>query len=300
MPSQPWIKFYPSDWSGDKKLRACSLATRGFWIELLGIAHEAEPYGYMLVGNVAPDIDTLARMTATTVAEAAEALAELVSCGVVETDAAGLMFSRRMVRDHKRANTARANAKFGGNPALKKAKQNQEAGSSVIPGDNLDSREAGISPRSQKPDTRKIEDVVAREVSLGEPSTDFIRLFDAVRADVFGAAQARPWPHGLDLAVARRWQTAGADKALVEGVFRSRMSIMKDRGKTPPGTLGYFDQMVSNALAEASAGMPTATASDIYRPMGGGLSPLAEAAAARARELDGPDILEAEDLPNDD
>jgi hypothetical protein len=33
-----WSKFYWSDWDGDMRLRLCSLAAQGLWMQMLCIA----------------------------------------------------------------------------------------------------------------------------------------------------------------------------------------------------------------------------------------------------------------------
>lgn len=39
--SDPWLKFYPTDWRSDPALKMCSLAARGLWIEMIALMHEA-------------------------------------------------------------------------------------------------------------------------------------------------------------------------------------------------------------------------------------------------------------------
>jgi hypothetical protein len=62
MPSRPWLRWYPGDWRADPRLRMCSLAARGLWIELLGFMHEAEPYGHFIVGGAAPSEREIAKL----------------------------------------------------------------------------------------------------------------------------------------------------------------------------------------------------------------------------------------------
>ncbi|ANB33251.1 hypothetical protein M2324_003640 [Rhodovulum sulfidophilum] len=39
--SDPWLKFYTSDWRSDPGLRMCGLAARGLWVEMICLMHEA-------------------------------------------------------------------------------------------------------------------------------------------------------------------------------------------------------------------------------------------------------------------
>lgn len=71
MASFPWIKFYVNDWLSDPRLRSCSPATRGIWIDLLCSMHLLDR-----CGEVSGTIDQLARMANCSTAEMATALIE--------------------------------------------------------------------------------------------------------------------------------------------------------------------------------------------------------------------------------
>lgn len=117
--SSPWLKFYPSDWRSDPALRLCGLAARGLWIELLCIMHEADPRGYLLV-NSSPLTDRqIAALIGSTVKEVASLLAELEEAGVLSKTDAGVIYSRRIVRDSEKAERDKANGGKGGNPNLR-------------------------------------------------------------------------------------------------------------------------------------------------------------------------------------
>ena len=42
---RPSFQFYPADWRANAKLRRCSHAARGAWIDLLGLFHDSDEYG---------------------------------------------------------------------------------------------------------------------------------------------------------------------------------------------------------------------------------------------------------------
>lgn len=122
--AQPWMKFHPQDWRADEKLRLCSLAARGLWIEMLAIMHRSERYGHLLIGGVAPTDAQLAVQAGAPPHEVAELIGQLESAGVFSRSASGTIYSRRMTRDRKKAENARKNGKTGGNPSLRKQKEN--------------------------------------------------------------------------------------------------------------------------------------------------------------------------------
>lgn len=43
--SRPSMQFYFGDWRKNAKLRRCSPAARGYWIDIMGVLHDSEEYG---------------------------------------------------------------------------------------------------------------------------------------------------------------------------------------------------------------------------------------------------------------
>jgi hypothetical protein len=144
----PWLKWFPSDWRADPKVRSCSLASRGLWLEMLNLMHEATPYGHLTIGGRAMTVAELARQAAATEKEVANGLKELKSADVYSLTTEGVIYSRRMVRTAKRSSVNRANGKTGGNPALlNKGVNGTRLTESSPPSDNTQKPEA----RSQTP-----------------------------------------------------------------------------------------------------------------------------------------------------
>lgn len=139
--AKPWMKFYPRDWRADEKLRLCSLAARGLWVELMALMHSSDKYGALLVSGKQPTNDQLALLTGTTAAQVIELIAELERAGVFSRSAKGTIYSRRMVVDDRKVKTARKNGQRGGNPSLRKD------------GGNPPLDKGGDKLRGQKPDT---------------------------------------------------------------------------------------------------------------------------------------------------
>lgn len=104
---RPWMKFYPADWRADPRLRMCSLAARGLWIDLISYMHEGEPYGHLNIDGVVPDLQGIASLVARPVAEVRKALDELQAKRVFSRTEAGAIYSRRMVRDAERSDEGR-------------------------------------------------------------------------------------------------------------------------------------------------------------------------------------------------
>lgn len=114
-----WSKFYWSDWLSDAGLRRSSFAAKGLWIDMLCIAAQSDPIGYLTVKKVPLSVNDIARMCGGSEPEVRALITELEGNGVLSRDRNGTIYSRRMTRDDKKARTAKKNGKMGGNPKLR-------------------------------------------------------------------------------------------------------------------------------------------------------------------------------------
>ncbi len=119
-----WSKFFWSDWLSDIALRKCSVPARGLWIDLLCVAAQHDPIGYLAVNNEPLSIKDMARISGISEGEAATLLGELERTGVLSRNRKGVIYNRRMVRDHEKSQTNRNNGKLGGNPSLCNSNRN--------------------------------------------------------------------------------------------------------------------------------------------------------------------------------
>lgn len=155
--SQPWMKFYPRDWRGDQALRAVSLAARGLWMEMLCIMHEASPRGHLIIGANPVTDDVLARSVGAGTGEVQAMLVELSNAGVFDRSRNGVILSRRMIADEKKAKAGR-NAKL---EALGKKGENGGP-----------SRSPSRVPSPQKPEARGKVEGPNRPSTLTEAKED--------------------------------------------------------------------------------------------------------------------------------
>jgi hypothetical protein len=100
------MQFYPADWKTDPDLRKCSLASRGFWIEMLGSMHLDNRSG-----EISGSFSELSQLAGCTPEEAQKAIKELhekqaanvtlplqnVTCNEKVT-----LINRRMKNEHKK------------------------------------------------------------------------------------------------------------------------------------------------------------------------------------------------------
>lgn len=140
-----WSKFFWSDWQAEPTLRRCSLAARGLWMEVLCLAAQAEPAGYLVKDGEPLDVARLARNVGAKNGEVDRLLAELETEGVFSRDRRGRIYSRRIVRDAKLRAAAVKSGKRGGNPTLCKQR---EKSLTLKGADN-----ATVGPISHKPES---------------------------------------------------------------------------------------------------------------------------------------------------
>lgn len=115
----PWMKFYPQDWSGDEKLSMCSLAARGLFASCLHLMHTAVPYGHLLIHGQRPSYDDIAKFVRCKPREAKWGIEELIKNEALSLTSLNVVYSRRMVRDGARRKRSQDNgAKSPGNPKL--------------------------------------------------------------------------------------------------------------------------------------------------------------------------------------
>lgn len=173
-----WTKFYWQDWLADASLRRCSYQARGLWMDLLCIAAQHVPIGYVAVGGKGLSMTDIARMTGGSELEVCTLLEELDLNGVLSRDRNGTLYNRRMVRDAKRSKTATKNGKLGGNPKL--CKQTEISGS-----DNLQDKSQVKTQELRAMSYEKKEDNPDRE----QPSPPRVAaLYDELEAKCREAA----------------------------------------------------------------------------------------------------------------
>jgi len=107
MSEHRWSKFWWADWMRDPSLRSCSLAARGLWMDMLAIAFDGNPRGHVTIGRNGATPKQIATIAGISERHCIALLEELEQAEVFSRTDAGVMFSRRMVRDHEAAEAGR-------------------------------------------------------------------------------------------------------------------------------------------------------------------------------------------------
>lgn len=104
---RPSFQFYTQDWGDDPGLQMCSLEARGLWIEMMRLMHKGEPYGHLqLNGSEKVGVESLSQYVRAPLPNVSRALQELEKHHVFSKSDAGIIFSRRMVRDEEQRRQA--------------------------------------------------------------------------------------------------------------------------------------------------------------------------------------------------
>ena len=241
--ADPWIKFYPQDWSGDEELSMCSLSARGLLAACLHLMHKAEPYGHLLLHGVPPSDSDLAKFARCTAREVRLGMEELIRKGAVSVTADNVVYSRRMVRDQARRLARHENGKLGGNPLLKLFPQkevNHSLSTHITPiASGTGSLVSGIS-----------------ELEKNEP-------LDAL-LDRFLREHYPPEGYQAGWEVDQAWGAvfAGVDQAaqyaeLCEAVAQHRRSVQWREGKIPSALRWLKEKRWRQRLREPDAAQPS-------------------------------------------
>ena len=110
----PSDTMFWNDWANDPNLRACSLAARGLWMEMLCIMARAIPYGELRIERKPLSNDELARMVGATPRAVEILLQELSEKNVYSLTRKQVIYNRRMKRSRNLSETrAKAGSKGG-------------------------------------------------------------------------------------------------------------------------------------------------------------------------------------------
>lgn len=96
---RPAFQFYPADWRKHSALQLCSISARGLWWEMICLMHEANPYGHLVAGGQNITVAQLARLVGESTKDVTKWLEELRRGEIFSVTDAGIIYSRRMVRD---------------------------------------------------------------------------------------------------------------------------------------------------------------------------------------------------------
>lgn len=152
----PWIKFYPTDWQAEPTLRTCSLASKGLWIEMLGLMAHSVRHGYLCKMN-SPDPmppEDLAKILGQPNEEIKSLLQDLGRNGVFSKTSDGFIYSRRLLKDAKiRKRNCKYKSKQRENETLTHSTQAVSRNVRLISDERLETKDQNKENRVQRTET---------------------------------------------------------------------------------------------------------------------------------------------------
>jgi len=134
----------------DVSLRRCSPAARGLWMDMLCVAAQAEPFGYLVSRGRVLAVSDVARVAGLGAGEAEGLMDELEIAGVFSRDRKGRIYSRRMVREARLRKAAQQAGRRGGNPSLCSGAGKPSTLKGRVKGED----KAPLPPISQSPESK--------------------------------------------------------------------------------------------------------------------------------------------------
>lgn len=202
------MKFYTSDWRNDPALKMCSMAARGLWIEMICLMHQATPYGHLLVNGQCPTDAQLAVLVGAPSDQIAALLGELEAAGIFSRTKEGTIYSRKLSRMAKKAATARNNGRKGGNPSLRKERDNQPSDKGRVKGED----------KPQKPEARSQSSSVSKDTAPPGARDPSKVVFDEGVALLArsGLPEKRARP------ILGKWRSQYGDEAVISALGRAQ------------------------------------------------------------------------------
>ena len=211
----PWSKFRWDEYENDVNLMMCSFEAQGLWMRLLCLMTRMEPYGHLVVAGKPVSPAQIAAITAKPAEIIKPLMKELEAGKIFSRTDAGIIYSRRLVRDQQDYEQAREYGSKGGNPNVKKAtygkrkqrskgglthtanlRQQKDEGKPVTESSVAEENQGANTPLTQKEEGRRKKEEVESlptGVSLGDgvaPQADILSRSAVVPFKVVPAQEA--------------------------------------------------------------------------------------------------------------
>lgn len=239
---RPADLWYWKDWFSSFDLRACSLAARGLWMDMLGIMRDAEIKGTLTTSGRQIDSKALAKIVGATEDEILVLLEELEAHNVFSRLEDGTIINRRMFRESElsrtRAEAGRKGAEARWQPDSKG--DSKEDGKRIAPlayaneyAINIVNIKNQWCEFAKAHGLAKIESVErgskrerALRARLKNPAFDFRKLLDAIAESPFLLGEATDFRATFD------WIIAPSNyQKIIEGNYRANPSPQTDRSR---------------------------------------------------------------------
>lgn len=208
----------------DVRLRLCSLAARGLWIEALP-AMSATPGSRLIIDGIVPSEGQLANLFGATTGELRRLRAELLAAGVLTIDDAGAWCSEALAQAESRRAVNQTNGAKGGNLSLRRGG-----------GDNRKSTEQAPPVALESVPVAALQ-VAARLAEWARTELDLGRAVSAFTI--------------------QRWIEAGAAEDAIRAVISGATAAKREQVLTwQPGSLAMFTPAVLATIGASPGAQP--------------------------------------------
>ena len=188
MSGLPWGKFFWKDWLTDPALSVCSLAAQGLWMRMLCIMSMSEPPGHLKLPPTRrqeSEAKQVARMCHADARQVRPLLDELETRAVFDRDNAGIIISRRMIRDAELSAQGRdaANKGWAKRKGPPKGRPNGSGERNPSPRTDTDTDSPPKRPRASRSMPRKEGAVPFRNGFGASADDDMQETIDHAKAD---------------------------------------------------------------------------------------------------------------------
>jgi hypothetical protein len=115
MSAKQSCQWFWSDWAGDKAVRSLTPAERGLWIDLICLASDGAPVGFVTDARGDPvPVEEIARFANCSAGEASSLISSILKKAAASRDRSGRLYNRRMVRDYELSVKRRRAGQLGG------------------------------------------------------------------------------------------------------------------------------------------------------------------------------------------
>jgi hypothetical protein len=240
-----WSKFFWTDWMSDAGVRRSSVAARGLWMDMLCLAAQHTPIGYVAINGEGLSEEELARIAGVDPTSVQPLILELERNGVFSRNRDGIIYSRRMVNDSKRRAALVKNL-----PPCK-----QKENSSLGPNDLASG--SGSSGSKREEEFQCFWDKYPHRVGKGAARRAFEKvnvsldsLLRALDEYIRTKPKDRPWCNPATWLNQERWEDRPAESAQEDDTARFRRMLEHEHktGEWPWKTLK--SEIPSPILAE--------------------------------------------------
>ncbi|MFG1257325.1 hypothetical protein V5F79_08350 [Xanthobacter flavus] len=257
--TEPWSKFFWSDWEADHGLRLCSLAAQGLWMRMLCVCARHDPKGYLAINGHPLTVTDIARLAGVAETEAEILMEELGRNGVFSRNRTGVIYSRRMVKDEKRSKEGRKWKNLG----LSQATENKGEKSAPARGAT-----SGPSPHILEARSLEEKEICAAEASPSGKAakSDLAEAWERFRRAYPRRDGSQDWPKARE--IFDRAVKAGVDpKAIIGGAERYAADCRR-RGDEGGKFVKQARSWLNGRLWEEYAGASAGGSSSAWAPAG--------------------------------